>query len=169
MQFTLILVGKIIEVSISTMRIVLISKGEKKIGTTLAFFEIILWITLASKVLGNLSNDPFSGLAYAIGYTAGNYIGSTLESVFGIGTAQVQIIMSKEKSEEMCDKIYNKGYAYTKVEAKGRIKDRTIIYTLIPRNAVRRIIKDLKKVSEDVLISVHETKPVMGGFGLKRK
>lgn len=42
LSYFIILLGKIIEVTISTIRIVLISKGERKIGSILAFFEIAL-------------------------------------------------------------------------------------------------------------------------------
>ncbi len=167
--YILIFVGKVVEVAIMTIRTVLVAKGEKKLGTVLAFFEIILWIMLVSKVIGNLSNDPYSGLAYALGFTAGTYVGSTLENLFGIGTSQLQIIVSVDKAEEMCEKIYNKGFAYTKVDAMGRVQDRTIIYTLLPRSSVRKVLKDLRTVSEDALMSVHEIKPIRGGYGIKRK
>ncbi len=169
MSYLIIFVGKVTEVAIMTIRIVLISKGEKKVGTILSFFEIALWIVVVSRVLTNLSEDPWCGIAYAIGFTVGNYLGSTLEDIFGIGTAQLQIIVSRDKAEEICDKIYNKGYAYTIVEASGRVKERNIIYTLLPRNAVKKVIKDLREISDDALMSVHETKPIKGGFGIKRK
>lgn len=164
-----IFLGKILEVSIMTIRTVLITKGEKKVGTFLAFFEVGIWIILASKVLGNLSKDPISGLIYALGFTVGNYLGSTLEDIFGIGTAQMQIIVGVEKADEMCDIIYNKGYAYTRVEGKGRVKERAIIYTLLPRSAVKKVLKDLRAVSEDALVSAHEIKPMRGGYGINRK
>lgn len=167
--YATIFFGKILEVSIMTIRMVLITKGEKKVGTFLAFFEVLIWIILASKVLGNLSKDPISGLIYALGFTAGNYLGSTLENIFGIGTTQMQIIVSREKADEMCDVIYNKGFAYTRVEGKGHVMERSIIYTLLPRNAVKKVLKDLRQVSEDAMMSTHEIKPITGGYGLNRK
>ncbi len=169
MIYVLIFLGKVTEVSIMTIRTVLVAKGERKMGTILAFFEIVLWLLLVANVIGNLSTDPYSGLSYALGFTIGTYVGSTLEDLFGIGTAQLQIIMAVEKADEMCEKIYNKGFAYTRVVGKGRIKDRTIIYTLLPRSSVKKVLKDLRTVSEDALMSVHEIKPIKGGYGIKRK
>jgi len=40
MTYLFITFLKIIEVSISTVRIVLITKGERKIGSFIAFFEV---------------------------------------------------------------------------------------------------------------------------------
>lgn len=169
LSYFIILIGKIIEVSLSTIRIVLISKGERKIGSILAFFEITLWITIVSTVLHNLSEDPIKALIYSVGFVIGNYIGSLLEDMIGIGTAQVQIIVAKEKSDEVLDAIYEAGFAYTKVDGKGRIHERSIIYTLVPRSLVKNLLMRIKTISDSTLISVHETKPFAGGYGLKKK
>ncbi len=167
-NYTLILLGKIIEVSLSTLRIVLISKGERKIAAILAFFEISLWLTIVSKVLSNLSNDPLSAVVYAIGFVVGNYLGVKLEDFIGLGTAQFQIIVSKEDSEIITDLIFSEGFAYTMVEAKGRFKERAIIYSLLPRKAGKKLSEDIKSLDIDALVSAHETKPHTHAFGLKR-
>lgn len=169
LKYGLILVGKIIEVTISTLRIVLISKGERKVGALLAFFEIMLWLAIVSKVLSNISEDPISALIYAFGFVIGNYVGSMLEDKIGIGTAQVQVIMANEKVSEVLDCIYNAGYAYTKVVGNGRVRENAIVYTLVPRNAVKKLNKAIKAIDEKAIISVHETKPFSGGYGLKKK
>jgi uncharacterized protein YebE (UPF0316 family) len=51
MIYLFIILFKIVEVSISTVRIVLITKGERKIGAFIAFFEVSLWVILVSTVL----------------------------------------------------------------------------------------------------------------------
>lgn len=167
--YFIILIGKIIEVTLSTIRIVLISKGERKIGSILAFFEITLWIVIVSTVLDNLTADPIKVLIYSAGFVIGNYIGSLLEDFIGIGTSQIQIIVAKEKSDEVLDAIYESGFAYTKVDGKGRIHERSIIYTLVPRKDVKDLSMTVKNISETAMISVHETKPFAGGYGLKKK
>jgi uncharacterized protein YebE (UPF0316 family) len=36
--------GKILEVAVSTVRLVLINRGERVKGSVLAFFDILLWV-----------------------------------------------------------------------------------------------------------------------------
>lgn len=56
--YTAILLLKIVEVSIGTMRIVLITRGERIYGALLGFIEVILWVTIISTVLKNVTDDP---------------------------------------------------------------------------------------------------------------
>lgn len=168
-NYAFILVGKVIEVSISTLRIVLIAKGERKIGSLLAFIEIILWLLIVSNVLSKINEDPMSAGMYALGFTIGNYVGSKLEDLIGLGTAQIQIIVSKDRSKEITDLIFNDGFAYTKVEGRGQFHERSIIYSLLPRSSTKKLSEKIKSLKIDALISVHETKPFTKAFGLKKK
>ncbi len=167
--YLLVFVGKVVEVALMTMRIVLISKGEKKIGSFIAFFEISLWLIIIANVLSDLSGDPVKAIVYALGFIVGNYVGSLLESWIGIGTAQVQVIVKKEFSENIINSLYDNGYAYTMIDGQGKHHARAIIYTMIPRKTVKKAVKIIKECHNEAFITVHETKPYMGGFGLKRK
>ena len=49
--YFLILAAKIVEISIGTTRIVLITRGERGLGAILGFFEVLIWLVLVSTVL----------------------------------------------------------------------------------------------------------------------
>ena len=66
---------KVLEISLDTLRIVLINKGQKELGSIVGFIVILLWIFVASSVLSSLSEDLWKALFYALGYSVGIYVG----------------------------------------------------------------------------------------------
>ena len=57
--YLIIFIAKVIEVSLMTLRTVLVTKGEKGYGALIGVFEISIWIALTSTVLSGLKEDPF--------------------------------------------------------------------------------------------------------------
>ena len=76
--YLIIFAAKTIEVSIATVRLVLVNKGERVKGAVLGFIEILIWISLVSSVLNNITDDPFKIIAYAAGFSLGNYLGVSI-------------------------------------------------------------------------------------------
>ena len=100
-ELALIFFSKIIEVAIGTMRIILISKGYKKPGSILAFFEVLLWIFVASTVIMGMTDAPLKGIIYALGFAIGVYIGSIIENKVAVGKILIHVISSKETSMDI--------------------------------------------------------------------
>jgi uncharacterized protein YebE (UPF0316 family) len=169
MIYLFILVAKIIEVSMATVRIVLITKGERLIGAIIGVVEVAIWIFLAGTVITNISEDPLKAVFYAIGFGIGNYLGSLIEEKLGIGTAEVQAIVLEEHGQELADLIRNQGYAVTVVDGQGMNHKRNILFTFISRKKVHSLVKLIQASQENVVITISESKPVYGGFGTVRK
>ena len=89
-SYIIIFFAKIVEVSISTVRIMFVAKGERAKAAIIAFFEILIWIVIVSSVLSNLSEDPVKAVVYAAAFAIGNYLGVFIEGKLfhiGIGTS----------------------------------------------------------------------------------
>ena len=84
---------KIFEVTLGTVRIVLITKGERGKGAILGVIEVIIWVSLVSTVLNNVTEDPIKIVIYAVGFGVGNYCGSLVEEKLAIGTTRIEIIV----------------------------------------------------------------------------
>ena len=78
--YIIIFCAKIIEVSISTIRVVFIGKGERVKGAILGFVEIMIWLVVVSSVLNNITEDPYKMFIYAAAFSLGNFLGVTIES-----------------------------------------------------------------------------------------
>ncbi|NLI23307.1 MAG: hypothetical protein GX419_01195, partial [Bacteroidales bacterium] len=70
----LIFLARICDVSIGTLRIIFVAKGNKLVAPFLGFFEVLIWILAITRIIQNLDN-PFCYLGYAAGFATGNYIG----------------------------------------------------------------------------------------------
>ena len=52
----MIFFARIMDVTVGTIRIVMVSKGKKNIAPILGFFEVFIWILAMSKIVQNLDN-----------------------------------------------------------------------------------------------------------------
>ncbi len=70
-----IFLGRTIDVSIGSIRVVFLVKGKSLLASFFAFIEIIIWFIVIQKVI--LSKVNFIELiCYASGYSLGTFIGS---------------------------------------------------------------------------------------------
>ncbi|NTU49810.1 MAG: hypothetical protein HGA87_02780 [Desulfobulbaceae bacterium] len=74
----LIFCARIADMSLDTMRIVMIGRGRKFTAAFLGFFEVSIWLLVARQVIVHLPN-PLCFFAYAGGFAAGNYVGMWIE------------------------------------------------------------------------------------------
>jgi len=161
-----ILLAKIIEVSLTTLRMVFVSKGEKRLASVIGFVEVTIWLKVASVVLVNINEHPAKMFVYALGFAIGNYIGLAIEDKLGLGYSQIQIITDIDNGENLASSIRELGRAVIIVKGEGRDTEKAVLTTY-----VRRKDKDdlLGRIDYDKIgvITVSETQKIYGGFGIK--
>jgi uncharacterized protein YebE (UPF0316 family) len=69
----LIFFARITDVSMGTVRIILVAKGYRTVAPIIGFFEVLIWILAISKIFENLDNWVCY-VAYAGGFATGNYV-----------------------------------------------------------------------------------------------
>lgn len=164
-----IMVAKIVEVSLMTVRVVLVTKGEKVVGAIIGFFEVILWIYIASLAMEGISENPAKAIFYALGFALGNYFGIKLEEWLGIGISEIQTIIKEEEGDTLAAYLRENGYGVTVVKGEGRTSIRNLLYMFVPRKKVKYVVEMIKEQAPDTVITISETKPIYGGFGFIRK
>lgn len=167
--YLMIFVIKVFEVSLATIRIVLITKGESTKGAFIGFFEVIIWVLVVSTVLTGITEDPFKVVVYALGFAVGNFVGSKLENYFAIGDTNIEVITHKVDGKKMAKHLRTNGLAVTSVNAYGMNDKREILYLHVPRKNVRNTIDLIREYQEDVVITINDIKPVYGGYRSLRK
>ena len=68
----LIFFSRAIDVSLGTMRIIFVSKGQRLLASLLGFFEILVWIIAITKIMQNITNFIYY-IVYAGGFAAGTF------------------------------------------------------------------------------------------------
>lgn len=167
--YLLIFFVKCFEVSMATVRIVLITKGERVKGATIGFFEVIIWVIVASTVLTNVTEDPVKVVVYALAFAVGNLFGSMIENKMALGTVNIEAIVKKVNGKKLSIELREMGFAVTAVDAYGRDDRKEILYMHVPRKRKNETIEVIKRYQSDVVITVNDIKPAYGGHGILRK
>ena len=157
----LIFLARICDVTIGTVRIVMISKGQKFWAPILGFFEILIWLLAISRIFENLDNWTCY-LGYALGYATGNYFGLKLEEKLAMGIVKIQIITRKE-ARTLIDNLKTAGYGITHHLAQGGSETVSIIYSIIKRNEIQKVEEIVKTTNPKAFYSVEDVKSVSHG------
>ena len=80
----MIFFGRICDVTLGTLRIIFVSKGEKYKAPIVGFFEVFIWVVIISQIFSQ-ANSLVAYVAYAAGYAAGNYVGILVENRIAFG------------------------------------------------------------------------------------
>lgn len=167
--YFVIFFAKILEVSMATTRIVILTKGERLLAAFIGFFEVLLWVAIAATVLGDITSDPIKVVVYAFGFSVGNYMGSTIEKKLALGTTKIEAILNAKTDEGVVNKIREEGFAVTTVNGEGYESSRHILIMHVKRKNTDRAINLVKSLATDAVITINEIKPVYGGYGILRK
>ncbi len=163
-ELLFIFLAKVIEVSIGTMRVILISKGYRKPGAFLAIFEILLWVFIASKVILGITEYPIKGLVYSVGFAAGVYIGSLLENKLAVGKILINAILDCQMGKTVADVLRNSGYGVTVMDAQGKDSNRVVLMVFANRKNKQVIIKIIEELDPKAFIVANEVSILHGGY-----
>ncbi len=157
----LIFIARIMDVTIGTIRIVMVSKGQKLWAPILGFFEVLIWLIAISRIFQNLDNW-MNYIAYAGGFATGNYIGLILEEKLAMGIVKIQIITRKSAADLIVN-LRSAGYGITHHEAKGSNENVSIIYSIIKRNEIQKVENIVKTTNPKAFYSIEDVKSVSHG------
>ena len=76
--YILIFIFKIIENTLSTLRIIVVANGKKLLGAILQGIVSIVWVISTSLVVINIQKDPLKIISFTLGALIGSYIGSII-------------------------------------------------------------------------------------------
>ena len=161
-----IFLGKILEVTLCTLRIVLINRGERAIGALLALIEITLWLIIAGNVLSNYQSDPWKMVAYALAYSLGNYAGSWLEERLAFGLCSIQcVVMEAETADKIGDALREHGFGLSEMKVQGRDDtDRYMLMSTLRRKLAPEAMDIINSVAPNAVITVSDVKSLRGGY-----
>ncbi len=155
--------ARITDVSIGTLRIILVSKGNKVAASVLGFFEVSIWLLAISQVMRQGLSNPVSFIAYGLGFASGNFIGITIEEKLALGLQAVRLI-SSHTVDILTMALRDEGFGATVIKAQGGKGEVHIIYCIVPRKQVNAVLKIAREIDPDIFISVQDIRSVKAGF-----
>lgn len=163
-ELLFIFFAKMIEVALSTLRYILINKGYRKQGSILSFFEIIIWVFVASTVIMGMAEAPIKGIIYSLGYAVGVYIGSRIESRIALGRVLIQVIAEEDIGISMMSSLRENGYGVTSINAEGKKSKKLMLIIYANRLKKEKITELIHEIDEKALIVVSNVDALKGGY-----
>ncbi len=158
----LIFVSRIFDVSFGTLRIIFVSRGKRSIAPFLGFFEVLIWLLAISQIMQNLNNFACY-IAYAGGFAMGNYIGMRIEEKLAMGTMIIRVFLVGD-GNNMKEKLHNAGFGVTSIDAHGANGNVKIIYTIIKRKALDKVVGIIEACDAKAFYSIEEVRAVKEGI-----
>ena len=117
--YLLIFAAKLVEVTITTIRVVLTARGNRVVAAILAAVEVTIWLIITSFVLTGISEDPLRAVAFGLAFVFGIYMGIFMEEKLALGLAQIEVIAESETANEITAKFRQHGYGVTTFGCEG--------------------------------------------------
>lgn len=156
--------AKIIEVSLATIRIVLVNRGEKAKGAIIGFFEVLLWVIVIGNVLDGLQDDPIKLIIYCLAFALGNYFGVILENKLAIGKACIQAVVSADKKDELSEALRGKGFGVTAILGEGKNGPVDVLMIYLKRKCLDEAITQIRESCPTALITVNDVREMRNGY-----
>jgi len=158
----IIFFGRICDVTLGTLRIIFVSKGEKSKAPIVGFFEVFIWVVVISQIFSNATNI-FAYLAYAAGYATGNFVGILVENKIGFGY-QLFRIYTKKDGGELIKMLHEKGFGSTWIKGTGAISEVSIIESVVSRRAVNSVVEVIQNFDPDTFYLIEDIRSKQKGI-----
>ena len=163
----LIFVARVMDVTIGTIRIMLVARGRKYLAPALGFIEMMIWLLAVRQIFQNIANVACY-FAFATGFSTGNFVGMWIEERMAMGVVVVRIITKKDAGE-LIEYLKSKGYGVTSVDAQGSTGKVDIIFTIVKRSDLAHVIEIIKQFNPKAFYSVEDVKFVSEGVFPQKK
>jgi uncharacterized protein YebE (UPF0316 family) len=151
----IILLARIVETSMETIRLIYVGKGHKYLASGIGTAKIGIWVLSTGLVLTNLDNIP-AILAYMAGYGIGTLLGMTIESWIGLGSVIVRIFSTGDPGD-LVRKLGSLGYGTTRINGSGQfVPSVAILLSIVPRTKLAPMLDLLQKEYPHTLFTIED-------------
>jgi uncharacterized protein YebE (UPF0316 family) len=157
----LIFLARICDVSLGTIRVIFVSRGYRYLAPLLGFFEISIWLMAIGQIMRDLNNVA-AYLAYAGGFSLGTFVGITLEERLSLGMVIVRVI-TKRDCTPLTDRLKAESYGLTMLDAEGATGPVTILFTVLKREDLPRVVGIIKEFNPHAFYSVEDVRTASEG------
>ena len=162
----LILLARIVDVSMDTIRVILIAKGYRNYAPAVGFFQSLVWVITISRVMVNLENW-MTYVGYAGGFALGTYFGMRIESRLALGHELIRVI-TRTNPVELIKNLRESGYPVTSVTGQGREGEVGILYIIMQRKAMQEVVSIIKKFNPKAFYTIEDMRFVSNGSYMPR-
>ncbi|MGE3108967.1 MAG: DUF2179 domain-containing protein [Vicinamibacterales bacterium] len=141
---TAIVIARIGDVSLGTMRTVAVVSGHRGLAWLFGLLEVIIWVFAVSAVIAHIRTEPAYGVAFAVGAATGNYVGVTLQRWLPFGDQVVRIFT--RKGPELFEALRRKEFGVTEFQGVGRDGAVSMLFVQVRRARAALVVRAARKL-----------------------
>ena len=164
-----IFVGRIIDVSLGTIRVNMIVRRKKTVAAVVGFFEVTIFISIIVRIIKDIDNI-YGIIAYGAGFAVGTVLGIIISEKLSRDLVSTNII-SREHNEEIKKLISGEGFGFTCYKGAG-MQGRVEIINVVCNHSSLARLNDLVHLKDpSAFVASYILDKMRGGFirGLKKK
>lgn len=159
----LIIVGRVADVSLGTVRTIMVVRGLRRWACVLGFFEVLIWIFVVGRVITGLAENPLFAVSYALGFALGNVAGITLDRRLGFGQQVVQVFT--RQGDALAAELRAKGVRLTAFQGMGRDGPRHMLMIVAARGTVAGLLGEVRRLDPECYYSVEDVRASAAAAG----
>lgn len=163
----IVCIAKIVEISIQSLKTVMMVKGQRFKAAALGFIECIIWGLAISTIIGTLGDDMFLLIFYCVGYAVGLFLGATIENKIALGTSNLELIANDDSTEKITEYLKENEMGYTVFDGYGSTDKMNMIFIVLPRKEMPKVLKEIRRRCDNkVFVVASEVSKYAGGYGM---
>lgn len=153
----LVFCARVGDVSLATLRTIMIFRGLRGYAACIGFFEVLVWLLAVAAVLPHLDRW-YLVLAYAAGFATGNVVGIAIENKLAIGHLLVRTIST---NPEIDLARHLRGADFSVVEVPGTLEEDQaveVLFLVERRKRVRELLRHIERLDPAAVTTVTDVK-----------
>ncbi|MDR2679512.1 MAG: DUF2179 domain-containing protein [Tannerella sp.] len=158
----IIFFGRICDVTLGTLRIIFVSKGERYKAPVVGFFEVFIWVVIISQIFSH-ANSLLHYVSYAAGYATGNYVGILVENRIALGYILFRVY-AKNYGHDLTKELHRNGFGSTFIRGEGSVSQVDIVETVVSRKSYRQVVGIIEKFDSKAFYLVEDIRSKQKGI-----
>ena len=153
---------RVINVSLATIRFMMVLLNRKLAAWIFAFFQALIFIFVIKVVFTDLRNWV-KIVGYSAGFATGIIAGMWVEGKMAVGFTDLQII-SSSRGTTIADRLREEGYGVTEYAGYGKDGTVAVLNVLVPRKKAREVQKIVSVSDPKAFITAENVRSISHGF-----
>lgn len=155
LAFAIIVLARITDVSLDTVRTAAIVQGRRVFAAVLGFIQAMIYVSVIAKVLLNSDHSVYM-LAYGLGFAVGTYLGIAIEQRLAFGQQVASLFTTR--GAELAKALTAAGYRVAEVHAYVHGGEMSILYVAVPRKRAARLIHEAGAIDQTCYCVVNDVR-----------
>jgi uncharacterized protein YebE (UPF0316 family) len=148
---------RVSDVSLGTLRTIMVFRGFRGLAALVAFGEVLLWLVAVGQVLHNLDRW-YLAIAYAAGFATGNYVGMWIDAKLALGSEMVRAI-SANPEIDLADRLRLARFDVTALQGRREGgKPVEVLLVVEGRRHVPRLLRLIHETDPDALCTLSDVR-----------